>query len=120
MASCFFVTAALLIVATRTDAVITTLIALGMSSGLAAGPILSLPLRVLAPNTRAIGMGLFFSIAYLGLVLGPTLGGKYATWAGSAGAAFDLGAAVLLICPVILWMFQRFQSGAKPRAQASS
>src|SRR5258705_825168 len=120
MASCFFVTAILLIVATRTDAVITTLIALGMLSGLAAGPILSLPLRVLAPNTRAIGMGLFFSIAYLGLVLGPTLGGKYATWAGSAGAAFDLGAAVLLICPVILWMFQRFQSGAKLRAQASS
>jgi len=120
MASCFFVTAILLIVATRTDAVITTLIALGMLSGLAAGPILSLPLRVLEPNTRAIGMGLFFSIAYMGLVLGPTLGGKYATWAGGAGAAFDLGAAVLLICPVILWMFQRFQSGAKLRAQASS
>jgi MFS family permease len=120
MASCFFVTATLLIVATRTDAIITTVIALGMLSGLAAGPILSLPPRVLEPDTRAIGMGVFFSVSYIGLVLGPTLGGKYATWAGSAGAAFDLGAAVLLICPVILWMFQHFQSGAKIRTQSSA
>ena len=105
-------------VATRTEAIITTVIALGLLSGLAAGPILSLPTRVLEPDTRAIGMGLFFSISYMGLVLGPTLGGKYATWAGRAGAAFDLGAAVLLICPVILWMFQRFQSGAKFRVHS--
>jgi MFS family permease len=115
----FFVTAALLMVATRTDAIITTVIALGLLSGLAAGPILSLPARVLEPDTRAIGMGPFFSISYMGLVLGPTLGGKYATWAGSAGAAFDLGAAVLLICPVILWMFQRFQSRAQIPVQSS-
>jgi MFS family permease len=119
MAACFFVTAALLIVATRTDAIITTVIALGLLSGLAAGPIVSLPARVLEPDTRAIGMGLFFSISYMGLVMGPTLGGKYATWAGSAGAAFDLGAAVLLMCPVVLWMFQRFQSGTKLRVQSS-
>ncbi len=118
MASCFFVTAMLLIVATRTDAIITTVVALGMLSGLAAGPILSLPPRVLEPDTRAIGMGVFFSISYVGLVLGPTLGGKYATWAGSAGAALDLGAAVLLICPVILWMFQRFQSGVTIRMKS--
>jgi hypothetical protein len=48
------------------------------------------------------------------------LGGKYATWAGNAGAAFDFGAAVLLICPVILWVFQRFQSAAKIRRQLMS
>jgi predicted MFS family arabinose efflux permease len=119
MAACFFITAVLLMVATRTDAIITTVIALGLLSSLAAGPILSLPARVLEPDTRAIGMGLFFSISYMGLVLGPTLGGKYATWAGSAGAAFDLGAAVLLMCPVVLWMFQRFQSGTKLRVQSS-
>ena len=119
MASCFFVTAMLLIVATRTDAIIATFIALGMLSGLAAGPILSLPSRVLEPGMRALGMGVFFSISYLGLVLGPTLGGRYATWAGSAAAAFDLGAAVILICPVVLWIFHRLQSGAQIRMQAA-
>jgi MFS family permease len=119
MASCFLVTAMLLIVATRTDAIISTLIALGLLSGLAAGPILSLPSRVLEPGMRALGMGLFFSISYVGLVLGPTLGGTYATWAGSAAAAFDLGAAVILICPLILWVFHRLQSEAQIRMQSA-
>lgn len=120
MVSCFFVFAMLLVLASRTEAIITALIALGMLCGLAAGPILSLPPRVLEPETRAIGMGVFFSISYVGLVLGPVLGGKYATWAGNAGAALDFGAAVLLICPVILGMFQRVQSGVKIRVQSSS
>ncbi len=111
MASCFLVTAMLMIAATRTDAVIPIVVALGMVSGLAAGPIMSLPPRVLEPDTRALGMGIYFSISYVGLVVGPTLGGKYATWAGSAAATFDLGAAVLLICPIILLVFQRLQSG---------
>jgi predicted MFS family arabinose efflux permease len=92
---------------TRTDAVIPVAIALGALSGLAAGPIMSLPARVLQPDTRALGMGVFFSISYLGLVLGPSLGGTFATWAGSAAATFDLGAAVFLICPFVLWIFQR-------------
>jgi MFS family permease len=94
-----------LALASRTEAIIAILISLGMSCGLATGPILSLPARVLEPETRAIGMGVFFSISYVGLVLGPMLGGKYATWAGNAGAAFDFGAAALLICPIILWVF---------------
>jgi MFS family permease len=119
MVSCFFVFAMLSALASRTDAIIAILIALGMSCGLATGPILSLPARVLEPETRAIGMGAFFSISYVGLVLGPVLGGKYATWAGSAGAAFDFGAAVLLICPVILWMFHRFQGKAQIPVQSS-
>jgi MFS family permease len=113
--SCFFVSAMLLALASRTEAIIAILITLGMSCGLATGPILSLSARVLEPETRAIGMGVFFSISYVGLVLGPVLGGKYATWAGNAGAAFDFGAAVLLICPVILWVFHRFQNAAKIR-----
>jgi hypothetical protein len=58
-------------------------------------------------------MGVFFSISYVGLVLGPSLGGTYATWAGSAAATFELSAVVLLICPIVLWVFQRLKSGVK-------
>jgi MFS family permease len=119
MVSSFLVFAMLLIFASRTEAIIPAVIALGMLCGPAVGPILSLPARVLEPGTRAIGMGVFASVAYVGLVLGPALGGKYATWAGSAGAAFDFGAAVLLICPVILWVFHRFQSRAQIPVQSS-
>jgi hypothetical protein len=35
------------------------------------------------------------------------VGGAFAKWSGSAAAAFDFGAAVLLACPVLLWGFNR-------------
>jgi hypothetical protein len=53
------------------------------------------------------------------LVLGPALGGEYATWAGSAAAAFDFGAAALLICPLFLWVFHRYQGRVNIPVSAS-
>ena len=40
-------------------------------------------------------------------MLGPAVGGACAKWAGSAAAAFDFGAAMIVIYPVILWAFNR-------------
>jgi MFS family permease len=99
--------AILMVALSHTSAVILTIIALGLLSGLPAGPILSLPARVLQPATRAIGMGLFYTIYYAAMMLGPVVGGACAKWAGSAAAAFDFGAAVLLACPLLLWAFDR-------------
>ena len=86
---------------------IAIVVALGLISGLPAGPIMSLPARVLQPQTRAIGMGLFFTVYYAAMMLGPVIGGACAKWAGSAAAAFDFGAAMILLCPLILWGFNR-------------
>jgi MFS family permease len=98
---------AMLMVATpRSNAVVPLMIVLGLVCGLAAGPIMSLPARVLEPATRAIGMGVFYTVYYVGMMLGPVLGGLWAKWAGSAGAAFDFGAALLLVCPAILRSFK--------------
>jgi MFS family permease len=106
---------ALLMIATpRSGAVVATLVLLGLASGLAAGPIMSLPARVLAPATRAIGMGLFYTVYYVDMMLGAALGGWCAKWAGSAGAAFDFGAALLVACPALLWLFNRIAT-AQPR-----
>src|SRR4051812_22364160 len=58
----------------RIGAVIATTVALGLICGLPAGSIMSLPARVLQPATRAIGMGLFFTVYYAGLMLGPVIG----------------------------------------------
>jgi MFS family permease len=68
---------------------------------------MSLPARVLRPATRAIGMGLFFTVFYASMMLGPIVAGACAKWAGSAAAAFDFGAAAILACPVLLWGFNR-------------
>jgi MFS family permease len=99
--------AALMILLPRSDSVVTVTVALGLVCGLPAGSIMSLPARVLTPGTRAIGIGLFFTVFYAGMMLGPVLGGACARWAGSAGAALDFGAAMILVCPIILWGFNR-------------
>jgi MFS family permease len=98
----------------RSGAVIPIIVALGLVSGLPAGPIMSLPARVLQPHTRAIGMGIFFTIFYAAMMLGPVIGGACAKWAGSAATAFDFGAAMVLLCPLILWGFKRMPA-AVPR-----
>jgi MFS family permease len=99
--------AALMIALPRGSSVVLIVVALGLISGQPAGPIMSLPARVLRPETRAIGMGLFFTMFYACMMLGPVVGGACAKWAGSAAAAFDFGATMILACPLLLWGFDR-------------
>jgi predicted MFS family arabinose efflux permease len=99
--------AMLMILLPRTSAVVLTVAALGLICGQPAGPIMSLPARVLQPATRAIGMGLFFTVFYAAMMLGPFVGGSLAKWTGTAATAFDFGAAMVLLCPLLLWMFNR-------------
>ena len=89
---------------------------LGIVSGQPAGPIMSLPSRVLQPATRALGMGLFYTIYYVPMMVGPIIAGAAAKWSGSAAAAFDFGAVALVICPPLLWVFNRIAApAARPR-----
>jgi MFS family permease len=106
--------AMLMLALPRGGAVLLTVVGLGLISGQPAGPILSLPARVLRPETRAIGMGIFYTLYYAAMMLGPVVAGACAKSTGSAAAAFDFGAAVLLACPVLLWGFNRIPA-AIPR-----
>ena len=99
----------------RSAAVIPVVITIGLISALPSGPIMSLPARVLQPQTRAIGMGIFYTVYYAAMMLGPAVAGYIAKATGSAAAAFDLGMAALLACPVLLWGFNRIVA---PRPQA--
>jgi MFS family permease len=102
--------AILMLALPRSGAVILTVVALGLVCGQPAGPMMSLPARVLRPETRAIGMGVFFTVYYAAMMLGPVVGGACAKWAGSAAAAFDFGAAAILACPILLWGFNRISA----------
>jgi len=99
--------AVLLFWAARTEAAITAFVALGLVSGLSAGSIMSLPARVLAQETRAAGMGIFFALFYLCVVIAPWVGGTMASAAGTSSITFDLGAAMLLACCACAWLFAR-------------
>jgi predicted MFS family arabinose efflux permease len=111
--------ALLMILLPRTSAVVLTVAALGLISGQPAGPIMSLPARVLQPATRAIGMGMFFTMFYAAMMLGPVIGGSLAKWTGSAATAFDFGAAMILACPLLLWVFNRI-AAARPLASVNA
>jgi predicted MFS family arabinose efflux permease len=101
------VVALLLAALPRSDATIAILIAIGLVGGNPAGAIMSLPARVLRPETRAIGMGVFYTLYYVAMMLGPAIAGRLAKWTGSAAVALDVGALTVLACPPLLWLFQR-------------
>ncbi|MCK1300884.1 MFS transporter [Bradyrhizobium sp. 24] len=104
------VVAALLAWLSRSDAVITILVLIGLFGGLPAGPIMSLTARVLALETRAIGMGVFYTLFYAAMMLGPAIAGRLAKSAGTAAVALDLGALTVLACPPLMWLFERIVS----------
>jgi MFS family permease len=108
------VMAILMVLLPRSGAVVLIVFALGLISGLPAGPIMSLPARVLQPQTRAIGMGVFFTMFFGCMMLGPVVGGALAKSAGSAAVAFDFGAVMVLVCPVLLWGFYRIAATSPP------
>ena len=102
--------AAALVFSTRTDAVLPAFILLGLVSGLPAGLIMSLPARILSPETRAAGMGVFFTVFYVMQVAGPWLAGSIAAAAGTASVSFYLGAFFLCAACVVLFIFWRLES----------
>jgi MFS family permease len=94
----FALAAAALPIAARTEAVMPAFAVLGLISGISAGPIMSLPARVLVAETRAAGMGIFYTIFYAMGVAGPIVGGWAAAMAGTSAVAFDVGVLMLAGC----------------------
>jgi len=89
--------AAALVATLRTDALVPALVIMALVGGLAAGPIMSLPSRVLVPQTRSLGMGLFFTVFYAMQLIGPWLSGRIAASRGTAAVTFDVGALMLVV-----------------------
>ncbi|MER9689681.1 MFS transporter [Mesorhizobium sp. M0139] len=111
--------AVLVLLLSRSGSVLPLAIAMGIVCGLPAGAIMSLPARVLDQGTRSVGMGVFYTIYYVGMLAAPAIGGKLAVWAGTATAALNFGAAALLICPLLLWSFHRISRLQKPMVAPS-
>lgn len=84
-------------------------IALGLCGGLAAGPIMSLPATVLRPETRAIGLGVYFTLFYIFTMLAPFAAGSIAEALGTAEATFTMGGTLLVACLALLATFKVLQ-----------
>lgn len=99
--------AAALVLATRTDHVVAAFALLGLASGLPAGPIMSLPAKVLRENTRAAGMGIYFALFYLVVIAAPIAAGALAALTRNSSVAFDFGAAMLTMCFLLFAVYRR-------------
>lgn len=106
--------AASLAFAGRSDAVLPAFVLLGIIGGLPAGLIMSLPQKVLGPEQRATGMGLFFTLFYLVQFAGPWAAGRLAKATGSSSVTFDLGAAMVvatIVCVLAFGVLARAGAG---------
>lgn len=94
------------------------LVALGLSAGLAAGPIMSLPAALLVPANSAAGMGMFFTLFYLMIAVGPMIAGALSKTAASSAAAMGLGIGLLALCLLLLWGVRRAAARVQDAAPA--
>jgi MFS family permease len=75
---------------------------LGIIFGPAGGLIMALPVQVLSKENRAIGMGIFYTIYYLGMGVFPALAGYFRDVTGNPAAPLILaGVAILFAVPAL-------------------
>lgn len=82
----------------------------GLLAGLAPGPVVAMPGLILAPEMRAFGTGVFYSIYYMLMMIAPALAGTLADYVGNVSVAFVLGAGMMLLAIFALWAFRQTAS----------
>lgn len=91
-AVCVVLGGACLFAVPRLDPGILVFAATGICAGLPGASMIGMPSWVLPPRSRAIGMGIFYSVFYAVMLTVPPIAGVLARGAGDAGVAFDVAA----------------------------
>ena len=81
-------------------------IMLGIVFGPAGGLIMALPAQVLRKENRAVGMGIFFTIYYVGMGIFPVIAGYALDLTGNPVAPLILAGVVILLAVVVLVWFR--------------
>lgn len=80
---------------------------LGLAFGPAGGLIMALPSRVLRPENRAVGMGLFFTVYYVGMGVCPAIAGLLRDLTGDPAAPLFFAGVSILLALAGLAIFRR-------------
>ena len=81
----------------------------GLVAGPAGGIIASLPARTLSPGARHLGLGLFFTLYYLGMALLPAVAGWFRDATGIDAAPLAFGAGLLVGAALLARWFRRIE-----------
>ena len=90
---------------------------MGLFSGVAVGAMMSLPELVLTPATRAVGMGIFFTVFHFCTAIGPMIAGWTADQTGDIASTFQLAVALLIGSVVILPVYHRLALRARAESR---
>lgn len=82
----------------------------GLVAGPAGGIIAALPGRVLAPHARHLGLGIFFTLYYVGMALLPGLAGWLRDLSQADSAPLLFGSALVLLAAALAVLFRRIES----------
>ena len=85
-------------------------IILAAALGLTVGPVMALPGEILTPESRGTGLGVYYTMYYLGTGCLPAIAGWLQDMTGSAVTAIWFSAFCLLIAPIFLMGFRWLQS----------
>ena len=74
------------------------IVAAGLVGGLPAGVLISLPGEILRAQSRATGMGVFYTVFYVGMAIAPPVAGAIAVYTESGAAPIWLAVACAATC----------------------
>ncbi len=89
---------------------------LGIVIGPPAGAIMALPAQVLSPPRRALGFGIFYTVFYAAMTIGPPLAGWCRDHWQTASAAMLFGVALYWSIPFLFLAFYAFARASTARS----
>lgn len=117
MIACFAVIAACACALVCTDATSASVLVLVLVIGLPAGLIMALPAEALPPQSRSIGMGIFFTIFYITMATLPGFAGLIRQRTGAVGSPLLIGAAMMAVAAVCVLIFVAMQRNGRARVR---
>lgn len=93
-----------------------TLAIIGLVVGPAAGIIMALPARVLRPDARNVGMGIYYTWYYIGMAVLPGIAGWCRDLSGVAAAPLMFASLLLVVAIACAVLFQRLENRLAHRA----
>ncbi len=85
---------------------------IGLAVGPAAGIIMALPARVLRPEARSLGMGIYYTWYYIGMAVLPAVAGWCRDLSGLAAAPLLFASALLIAASACALLFRRLEKAS--------